>query len=88
MARGTDGIMTGTLPYPRQANQDRTRYRLGESPARPAPGYFAVAAGLPSEQVIVDAIAGLTDQKEIEQTLRGLIGWQAYDYMKWRMGRT
>jgi hypothetical protein len=87
MARGNDGVMTGTLPYPRAANQDRMHFDLGASPARPAAGYFAAVAGLSSEQEIVDAIAGLTDQQEIENTLVKLFGWpqMARDYMKWRM---
>jgi hypothetical protein len=87
MARGNDGVMTGTLPYPRAANQDRTHFNLGASTARPAAGYFAAAAGLSSEQQIVDAIAELTDTQEIENTLAELLGsWRlARGYMKWRM---
>lgn len=87
MARGSDGIMTGTLPYPRAANQDRTHFDLGTSDARPAAGYFAAVAGLKSEQQIVDAVAGLTDRQEIEDTLVQLLGWRkmAREYMKWRM---
>ena len=82
--------MTGTLPYPRAANQDRTHFDLGASTARPAAGYFAAVAGLSSEQQIADAIAELTDTQEIENTLVELLGsWRiARDYMKWRMKET
>jgi hypothetical protein len=86
MARGNDGIMTGSLPYPRQANQDKVHFRLGRSPAKPAKGYFADAAGLSSEQQIVEAIAGLTTPQEIEDALENLLGSPlARNYMKWRM---
>ncbi len=87
MARGNDGVMTGTLPYPRAANQDRTHFDLGASTARPAVGYFAAAAGLSSEQQIVDVIAGLEDKQEIENTLAKLLRSRrmARDYIKWRM---
>jgi hypothetical protein len=87
MARGNDGVMTGSLPYPRQANQDRRHFNLGASTARPAAGYFAAVAGLSSEQQIMDAIVGLTDRQEIENTLVDLLGSQnmAHDFMKWRM---
>jgi hypothetical protein len=79
--------MTGILPYPQAANQDRTHFDLGASTARPAAEYFAAVTGLSSEQEIVDAIAGLTDRQEIENTLVELLGSQrmACDYMKWRM---
>jgi hypothetical protein len=87
MARGNDGVMTGTLPYPRAANQDRTRFDLGDSTARPRDGYFADVAGLSSEQEIVNAVAGLTDRQEIEKILVDKLGSQqmACQYMKWRM---
>jgi hypothetical protein len=39
MARGNDGVMTGTLPYPPQANQDQRYFPLGASKALPAAGY-------------------------------------------------
>ena len=86
--RGNDGIGTGMMPYPRVANQDRTHFDLGASRAMPGQGYFAAAAGLSSEQEIVDAIAELTDRQEIENTLVTLFGGRrqmALDYMKWRM---
>ena len=85
MARG-NGVMTGTLPYHRAANQDRMHFELGASTARPSTEYFAIVAGLLSEQQIVDAIAGLTGQ-ELKNTLVKLLGRRqmARDYIKWRM---
>jgi mannitol-1-phosphate/altronate dehydrogenase len=52
-----------------------------------APGYFADARGLANEQVIKDAIAGLSDPKEIEDTLAELLRSrsQAQDFMWWRL---
>jgi hypothetical protein len=54
----------------------------------PAPGYFADVIGLSSEQVIRDAVAGLSDEKEIEGALFKLFRHRplARDYMRWRMG--
>jgi len=76
-------------PFSRPANQDRKHFSLGESPAKPANGYFADAAGLPSENVIRDAVAGLSTSEEIEAALIKLLIYRrlAHGYMRWRMGR-
>jgi hypothetical protein len=74
-------------PFSRPANQDRKHFELGTSTAKPAPEYFADAADLPDEQVIRTAVAGLSDEQEIKDTLVNLLGSYslARDYMKWRM---
>ncbi|WP_298259893.1 hypothetical protein [Bradyrhizobium sp.] len=73
--------------YGRLAGQDRKDFPLGTCPARPAAGYFADAVGLADEQVIKDAIAGLSTEHEIESALRELLGRvHAHGYMWWRLG--
>ncbi len=87
MAKGNDGIPMQNWPTPPEAGQDKIHFALGTSDARPAMGYFADIAGLPSEKPIEDAVAGLTDPQEIEKTLVKLLWSQrvAHEYMKWRM---
>ena len=87
MSGGNDGHPMQLWPYGRTAGQDRKDFPLGSSRAVPAPGYFADVRGLANEQVIKDAIAGLSDPKEIEDTLTELL-WsrsQAQDFMWWRL---
>jgi hypothetical protein len=74
-------------PFSRPANQDRKHFELGTSEAVPASGYFATAADLPDEQVIRDALAGLSDEQEIEETRIGLLQDcnLARGFMRWRM---
>lgn len=74
-------------PFSRPANQDRKHFELGESTAKPAPGYFASVLGLPSERVIQGFIAGLSDEHHVEDALSYLFGshQMACDYMYWRM---
>jgi hypothetical protein len=75
-------------PFARPANQDRKHFPLGTSTAKPAPGYFADAAGLSDEQEIKDAVAGLASEQEIEYALVKLLRCYrlARGYMQWRMG--
>jgi hypothetical protein len=88
MSGGNDGSSMQNWPYPRVAGQDKMHFALGTSLAKPAPGYFATAAGLENEQVIRDAIAGLSNDQEIDEVLiRLLRTYQlVYDYKRWRMG--
>ena len=83
-----DGQSMQNWPYPRVAGQDRTDFPLGTSKAVPAPGYFADVAGVANEQVIADAVAGLSSQEDIEEALIEL--FQNYcvarEYMRRRMG--
>jgi hypothetical protein len=84
---GNDGYSTQNWPWPRQANQDKIHFRLGSSPAIPAAGYFADVLGLANEQVILDKIAGLSTEQEIEDALFKLF-WdrgQAQSFMWWRL---
>jgi hypothetical protein len=87
MSGSNDGQSMQLWPYGHAAGQDRKHFPLGTSPARPAAGYFADAAGRSSEQEIRDAIAGLSDEQEIEGALVKLLRsrWLARDYMRWRM---
>ncbi|MEJ0077998.1 MAG: hypothetical protein WDO17_21680 [Alphaproteobacteria bacterium] len=73
---------------PRQAGQDRKHFRLGTSAARPAKGYWAARAGLSNDYQIEEAIAGLSDAREIQMNLIKLLGFYcAYDYMRcYKMG--
>ncbi len=83
-----DGQSMQNWPYPRVAGQDRTDFPLGTCTAPPAPGYFADAFGLANEQVILDAIAGLTDPQEIEDALMVPLNGdrcQARDFMRYRL---
>lgn len=75
-------------PFARPANQDKKHFDLGTSTARPATGYFAGVADLPSEQVLRDAVAGLASEQEIESALLKFLPSRffAHEYMKWRMG--
>jgi hypothetical protein len=76
-------------PFARPANQDKKHFDLGTSSARPAAGYFAGVLGIASEQEIMDAIAGLSNETEIENALYDLFREdrkQAHDFMWWRMG--
>ena len=83
-----DGQSMQNWPYPRAAVQDRTDFALGTCTAPPAPGYFADVAEVENEQVIADAVAGLSDAKEIHAALMKL--FQNYyvtkEYMRRRMG--
>ena len=87
MASKNDGLGMGPEFYGRQAGQDRKDFPLGTSPAVPASGYFADARGLANEQVIMDAIAGLSDPKEIEDVLTELLRSYllARQFMWWRL---
>ena len=87
MSSGNDGHSMQLWPYGRTAGQDRTDFRLGSSRAVPAPSYFADVAGLANEQVILDAIAVLSDRQEIEDALTTLLNSrsQARDFMWWRL---
>ena len=82
-----DGQSMQNWPYPRAAGQDRADFPLGTSKAVPSPGYFADAAGLENEQVLKDAIAGLSDGQEIEDALTERLQsrQQARDFMWWRL---
>jgi hypothetical protein len=85
---GNDGYSTQNWPPPRQANQDKMHFPLGSSPARPASGYFADVLGIANEQMIRDQMTGLSEDKEIEETLFKLF-WnrdQAHSFMYWRLG--
>lgn len=84
---GNDGHPTGFEFYGRQSGQDRKDFPLGTSTAVPAPGYFADARGLANEQVVMDAIAGLSDRKEIETVLAELLRSQplARQFMQYRL---
>jgi hypothetical protein len=75
-------------PFARPANQDKKHFELGTSTARPAAGYFAGVADLPSEQVFRDAVAGLSSEQEMEDALFKLLPSRffAREYMRWRMG--
>jgi len=76
-------------PFARPANQDKRHFELGASPAKPAAGYFAGVLGIDSEREILDAIAGLSNEAEIEDTLYKLFRkdrCMAHDFMKWRLG--
>lgn len=87
MSGSNDGQSMQLWPYGRVAGQDRKHFELGTSPAIPAAGYFADAAGLTNEQVIRDAVAGLSSEQEIEETLVKLLRDYrlAHGYMRWRM---
>lgn len=72
-------------PFARQANQDKKHFELGASPAKPAAGYVAGVLGIDSEQEILDAIAGLANEVEIEDALFKLFRedqFMARDFMK------
>ncbi|MEZ5901667.1 MAG: hypothetical protein R3D51_19480 [Hyphomicrobiaceae bacterium] len=75
-------------PFARPANQDKKHFELGTSTAKPAEGYFADVADLPSEKVLQDAVAGLLSEQEIEDALFNLLPSRffAHEYMRWRMG--
>jgi hypothetical protein len=87
MSGGNDGHSMQSGFYGRLAGQDRMHFSLGTSRAVPAPGYFADAAGLANEQVIRDAIAGLSDRQKIEDALTARLysRQQARDFMWWRL---
>jgi hypothetical protein len=87
MRGSNDGQSMQLWPSGRVAGQDRKDFPLGTSRAVPAPGCFADARGLANEQVKKDAIAGLSDPKEIEDTLAELLRSrsQAQDFMWWRL---
>jgi hypothetical protein len=87
MRGSNDGQSMQLWPSGRVAGQDRKGFSSRTSRAVPAPGYFADARGLVNEQVIKDAIAGLSDPKEIEDTLAELLRSrsQAQDFMWWRL---
>lgn len=74
-------------PFARPANQDKKHFDLGTSTARPAAEYFAGFADLASEQVLRDAVVGLSDEQAIEDALFKLLSSRsaARDYMRWRM---
>lgn len=83
-------------PHSQPAGQDRRDFPLGSSPARPAAGYFASAAGVEDEKVFHDAIVGLTSYDEIHAALSGVFKnlwrpmaeYQATSFMKWRLRMT
>jgi hypothetical protein len=88
MSGGNDGSSMQNWPYPRVAGQDKAHFPLGTSRAVPASGYFADAFGLANEQVIMDAIAGLTDPQGIEDAITTRLRgnrYQAGDFMWWRL---
>jgi hypothetical protein len=85
---GNDGHPQRFEFYGRQAGQDRKDFPLGTNRSPPASGYFADAFGLANEQVIMDAIADLTDPQEIEDALTVRLNQdrgQARDFMWWRL---
>ena len=63
MSRGNDGYSTQMEFSGRLAGQDQKHFALGTSPAPPSARYFADARGLENEQVIWDAIAGLSSER-------------------------
>lgn len=75
-------------PFAQRANQDKKHFALGTSTAKPAAGYFAGVADLQSEQLLRDAVAGLTSEQEIESALLRFLPSSSFarEYMKWRMG--
>ncbi|RTM14330.1 MAG: hypothetical protein EKK33_06720 [Bradyrhizobiaceae bacterium] len=88
MASKNDGLGMGPEFWAPLPGQDRRHFPLGSSDAVPAPGYFADAFGLANEQVIMDAIAGLTDPQQIEDALTAQLRGerhQAQDFMRWRL---
>jgi hypothetical protein len=88
MASSNDGLGMGPEFWAPLPGQDRKHFPLGTCKARPAAEYFATATGLASEQVIRDAIAGLSSEREIEDVLVYTLGsrWFAFEYMRWRLG--
>ena len=88
MASKNDGLGMGPEFWAPLPGQDRKHFPLGTSRSPPGPNYFADAFGLANEQVIMDAIAGLTDPKEIEDALTARLNQdrgQAQDFMRWRL---
>lgn len=89
-ASKNDGLGMGPEFWGPMPGQDKKHFPLGTSPARPARGYWADRAGLSNDYQVEEAIAGLTDPKEIKAKLIDLAGWQfAHDYMTYyNMGWT
>lgn len=88
MASKNDGLGMGPEFWGPLPGQDRKHFPLGTSRSPPAPNYFADAFGLANEQVIRDAIAGLTDPTQIEDALTSQLNQdrgQARDFMYWRL---
>ena len=73
MASKNDGLGMGPEFWAPLPGQDRKHFPLGTSTAVPGPNYFAEVRGLDDEQTIVDAVAGLSDPKQIENVLAELL---------------
>jgi hypothetical protein len=86
MASKNDGLGMGPEFWAPLPGQDRKHSPLGTSKAVPGPNYFADVRGLDDEQEIRDAVAGLSDPKQIEAVLTELLGPRlAREFMWFRL---
>jgi hypothetical protein len=86
VASSNDGLGMGPEFWAPLPGQDRKHFRLGTSTAVPGANYFAGVRGLDDEQPIVDAVAGLSDPKQIETVLTELLGPRlAREFMWFRL---